>query len=82
LGPGSSCSLFEQCWYLRGFEQFLIDLMINKEFAHALLRKVLDVRLQMYGRSLEQAVALLGKACRLPPAAAFARGKQDATRNT
>jgi uroporphyrinogen decarboxylase len=55
LGPGSSCSLFEQCWYLRGFEQFLIDLMINKEFAHALLRKVLDVRLQMYGRYLEQA---------------------------
>ncbi len=55
LGPGSSCSLFEQCWYLRGFEQFLVDLMINKEFAHALMRKVLDVRLKMYGNYLEQA---------------------------
>lgn len=55
LGPGSSCSLFEQCWYLRGFENFLLDLMINKEFAHALLRKVLDIRLKMYGNYLKQA---------------------------
>jgi uroporphyrinogen decarboxylase len=55
LGPGIACSLFEQCWYLRGFEQFLLDLMMDKEFAHALLRKVLDIRKVMYGNFLEQA---------------------------
>lgn len=55
LGPGVSCSLFEQCWYLRGFEQFLLDLLESPDFAHALLRKVLDIRLGMYGKFLEQA---------------------------
>ena len=55
LGPGIACSLFEQCWYLRGFEQFLLDLVMDKEFAHALLRKVLDIRKVMYGNFLEEA---------------------------
>ncbi len=55
LGPGIACSLFEQCWYLRGFEQFLLDLMVDKEFAHALLRKVLNIRKIMYGKFLENA---------------------------
>lgn len=55
LGPGIACSLFEQCWYLRGFEQFLLDLIMDKEFAHALLRKVLNIRKIMYGKFLENA---------------------------
>ncbi|MBL7210784.1 MAG: hypothetical protein ISS61_00235 [Desulfobacteraceae bacterium] len=55
LGPGIACSLFEQCWYLRGFEQFFLDLVVDKAFAHALLRKVLDIRKVMYGRFLEEA---------------------------
>jgi len=55
LGPGIACSLFEQCWYLRGFEQFFLDLVVDKAFAHALLRKVLDIREVMYGRFLEEA---------------------------
>ncbi len=37
-------SLFEQSWYLRGYPELLTDFMINKDFAHALFRKVLDVR--------------------------------------
>jgi uroporphyrinogen decarboxylase len=55
LGPGIACTLFEQCWYLRGLERFLMDLVVDKEFAHALLRKVLDIRKVMYGNYLEQA---------------------------
>ena len=55
MGPGIACSLFEQCWYLRGFEQFFLDLVVDKAFAHALLRKVLDIREVMYGRFLEEA---------------------------
>ena len=55
LGPGLSCHLFELCWYLRGLETFFMDLVANKEFAHALLRKVLDIRKAMYGRYLELA---------------------------
>lgn len=29
-------SFFEACWNIRGFENFLTDIMINKEFAHTL----------------------------------------------
>lgn len=54
LGPGISCSLFEQCWYLRGLEQLFIDFVLNKAFAHALLRKVLDIRKVMYGNFLRE----------------------------
>jgi len=39
-----SSSIFEQAWYLRGFDQFLIDLVIDKEFAHALLRRLTDIK--------------------------------------
>jgi len=37
-------SIFEQSWYLRGFERFLTDLVINQEFAEALLDKVLEIQ--------------------------------------
>ena len=41
MGGGS---LFEQAWYMRGYTNLLVDFMVNKELAHALLSKVLDVR--------------------------------------
>ena len=41
--------VFEQAHPLRGFEQFLVDLMINKEFAHALLRKIIDIQKKRWG---------------------------------
>jgi uroporphyrinogen decarboxylase len=37
---GMPCTLFEAAWYLRGYEEFLADLMVNKDFAHALLDKI------------------------------------------
>ena len=41
MGGGS---LFEQAWYLRGYPELLIDFMVHKDFAHALLSKILAVR--------------------------------------
>lgn len=41
---GSPGNTFEQAWYLRGLSEFMKDLIKNKDFVHALMRKVLDVR--------------------------------------
>ena len=53
VGPGCQTGLFEDAWALRGFENFLADLLLNPEFAHALLRRVLDIRKAMMGRYLQ-----------------------------
>ena len=45
--------IFGLAWYLRGFEQFMIDLLANTDFAHALLRRVTDYQKARYGRLLE-----------------------------
>jgi len=34
--------LYEQCWYLRGMEQLMMDFVLNPDFAHTLLRRVAD----------------------------------------
>lgn len=47
-GPIATGGLFEQAWWLRGFEKFLVDLVIRPEFANALLDKILDVHIQCY----------------------------------
>jgi uroporphyrinogen decarboxylase len=47
--------IFGVAWYLRGFEKFMIDLLANKDFAHALLRRVTDYQMARYGRFLELA---------------------------
>ena len=39
---------FGLCVYLRGFENFLVDLMLEPEFAHRLLRFVTDARKSWY----------------------------------
>jgi uroporphyrinogen decarboxylase len=38
---GLACTLFELAWYLRGMERVLLDLVENKDFAHAYLDKLL-----------------------------------------
>jgi uroporphyrinogen decarboxylase len=45
--------IFGVAWYLRSFENFMIDLLLNKEFAHALLRRVTDYQKARYARFLE-----------------------------
>ena len=51
---GLSQSIFEQSWYLRGMDTLLMDFMTDKEFAHALLRKVTEVQKVKYGRFLDK----------------------------
>jgi uroporphyrinogen decarboxylase len=41
-------SIFDRAWELRGMQQFLEDLLINQEFALALLEKVADVQYQRH----------------------------------
>ncbi len=41
---GSPGNTYEQAWYLRGLSEFLLDLVMYKDMAHALLRRVVDHR--------------------------------------
>ncbi len=43
----TSGTIFEWCQYLRGFEQFLMDLYIEPEFAAALINKVTDLLIEL-----------------------------------
>jgi uroporphyrinogen decarboxylase len=40
-----STSLFERAWYLRGFQNFMIDLVTDESFATALLDRILELRM-------------------------------------
>jgi uroporphyrinogen decarboxylase len=42
VGNMTSAQIFERCWYLRGFEKFLMDLSTEKQYAHKLLRILTD----------------------------------------
>jgi uroporphyrinogen decarboxylase len=48
-----SHGLFELAWELRGMEQFLVDMMLSKPFAHKLLQKILDVQIGLYSSLLD-----------------------------
>ena len=43
---GSPGNIFEQSWYLRGMTEFFMDLVDNKDFAHALMSKITKIRKQ------------------------------------
>lgn len=51
--PATSLGIFEWCCSLRGTEQFLMDLLINKSFAHHLASKVCSVLKGLYQVLLE-----------------------------
>ncbi|MCZ7545455.1 MAG: hypothetical protein M5R40_18905 [Anaerolineae bacterium] len=42
---GDPGGFFEISWYLRGMEQFMIDMLVNPDIAHEILRRVTDVYL-------------------------------------
>ena len=48
---GVACTLFELAWYLRGMEQVLMDAVINKDFLHAYLDKLMGW-IEVAGRKL------------------------------
>jgi uroporphyrinogen decarboxylase len=41
---GSPGNTYEQAWYLRGLSEFLLDMVMRKDMAHAIMRKVVDHR--------------------------------------
>lgn len=45
--------LFERAWYLRGFEQFLVDLMLEKAAVHRFMERLLEHQMQGYADVFE-----------------------------
>ncbi len=39
---GMPCTFFEAAWYMRGYEKFLTDMVVNKDFAHEMLDKIYE----------------------------------------
>lgn len=46
-------SIFEAAYGLRGFEQFMVDLMIDKKFAGKLLDKLVDANIEYFKRYID-----------------------------
>lgn len=55
VADGGFKSLWEQVYFLRGFERLMIDLVENPEFVTALMEKLLEMNMAMTGRFLEAA---------------------------
>ncbi len=48
LGAG----IFESAWYMRGFENFMMDMAIDEKFTHAYLNKILELQTSAYEKLL------------------------------
>lgn len=48
-------NLFETSWYLRGFEQMLMDFVLHPELAHAILERVTDFYIEHFKKMLSAA---------------------------
>jgi len=53
IADALSLGIFEQSWLLRGLENFMVDLLVNKDFANKLLDIVLEQRKKFFGRFLD-----------------------------
>jgi len=49
LGAG----IFESAWYMRGFEKFMMDLVLDEGFSRAYLDKILEKQIEAYGKLLD-----------------------------
>jgi len=56
---GCACTMFEASWYLRGLEDFLTDLYLNRDFAAELLDKTMDVSLKISKKLVEMGVDII-----------------------
>jgi uroporphyrinogen decarboxylase len=48
-------NIFETSWYMRGFEQMLMDLMTDEDLVHAIMSRVTDFYVAFFSRMLEAA---------------------------
>ncbi len=46
--------IFERSWYLRGYEKFLMEVMLEKEFAHSFFKKILEHQIEAYSLLLDK----------------------------
>lgn len=53
---GGSTGIFEQSWYMRGLEQFLVDMLTEPDFAERLL----DIQLELHKKRWEQVLLQVG----------------------
>lgn len=48
-----SSGIFQDCWNLRGMEEFLMDMVLNRDFADVLLDKVTAIHIGMWNNFLD-----------------------------
>lgn len=51
--------MFEACWYLRGLEDFLSDLYLNRDFVEELLDKTMSVSLEISKKLVSMGVDII-----------------------
>jgi len=56
---GVPCTIFEAAWYLRGLENFLMDLHLNQDFALELLDKCMRYHLEISKKLVEMGVDII-----------------------
>lgn len=54
VGDMVESGIFEPCWYLRGLDKFLMDLLANKDFAHKLMEGMLNYQTKRYEMFLDR----------------------------
>jgi len=54
VGDMIDTGIFEPCWYLRGFENYLMDLVIDPDFATTLMEGMYHYQLQRYSLFLQE----------------------------
>ncbi|MCL4417524.1 MAG: hypothetical protein M1365_12670 [Actinobacteria bacterium] len=52
-------TIFETSWYLRGFENFLSDLVINQDFAEELMDRVMQINLEITRKAVESGADII-----------------------
>lgn len=55
IGP-TDLTVFELAWAIRGYEEFMVDMLINPEFAECLLDRILDMRIAMAKKFVEMGI--------------------------
>ena len=53
IGPGGNP--FETSWYMRGFEQIFVDMVVQPEIVHGIMRRVTDFHIERARRALAAA---------------------------
>lgn len=56
---GVACTMLEASWYLRGLENFMVDLVKNKDFAEDLLDKTMNYHLTVSKKLVEMGVDII-----------------------